>query len=151
MWARCCGLLAVVGCYAPHAATGVPCSPIDNLCPGDQQCMLVDGQHICVEGRPPGDTSLPPRDGAVPPTDGRDGSSPVQGWTLVQTKDSVNMPTVSLAATGTGHLIIVAVQLPIFGPIMSVSDDAGNTYQFATGTRSRVLTDNLQVEIWYAL
>ena len=56
---RALACVVVAGCYQPHPANGVPCTPTGHECPGDQQC--VDG--IC--GGTPADAQVIDADDAA--------------------------------------------------------------------------------------
>jgi hypothetical protein len=56
---------------------------------------------------------------------------------------------VSMMATGAGHLIVVGVETD--GDVVTgITDNAGNSYVLAPGSRSKHSVDALSVEVWYA-
>jgi hypothetical protein len=70
-------------------------------------------------------------------------------WTLIQTSGST-APSTTMAATGAGHLLVVAVETNSTGPVSSVTDNAGNSYVAVPGSRAILAADNRGVELWYA-
>jgi hypothetical protein len=56
---------------------------------------------------------------------------------------------VEIAATGAGHLLVVAVETD-GRAVASVTDDAGNTYVPIEGTRAADAGADLGLELWYA-
>ncbi len=60
-------VLALAGCYGPHAVPGAPCDPVHPACPDDQSCVMINGDTYC---EPPG-VGMPigadaAGDGAIP-------------------------------------------------------------------------------------
>jgi hypothetical protein len=125
-----CALMFVASCYSPAPITGAPCTPDLGNCPSGQTCELVAGTHVCVGGS------------------GLD-ATPARPWTLVQTRASTNLRRVSIAASGAGHLIVVAVETNA-SAVAAVTDDAGNTYLPIVESRAAVVAGSFGVELWYA-
>jgi hypothetical protein len=102
--------------------------------------MLVGERFVCNDG------SLVAGDAGV------DGPSGAPGkWTLLQTRAGVT-GSVSMMPSGAGHLIVVGVETDDIGgsmPVQSVTDNAGNVYSLAPGSRSKESTEALSAEIWY--
>src|SRR5512146_2251634 len=144
MSARAWILVFVASCYAPHAVPGSACTP-DVGCPAPETCELVGGHYTCVEGRP-ADAALdgPPRDAAIADTPRDTPQAP--RWALVQTRAS-GSATTSVAATGAGHLIVVAVEA---SAVTDVTDSAGTTYVAVPGGRASNAAAGNGVELWYA-
>jgi hypothetical protein len=100
-------LLAGLGaCYAPQAATGVPCS--ENLeCPGDQICDTAASPPVCVkEVTPPFDA--PPSDAPITEPDATvlvDGPDASLGTRVISAADLIFPPTETLTR-GTGQVAI---------------------------------------------
>lgn len=151
---RALALIAVLaGCYAPHAATGAPCSPALDNCPDGQTCAVLGSMSICVPGSSAIDaprTSDAPIDSAraidAPPRV----DAPTPAWTLVQTA-SATTPDVTVAPTGAGHLIVVAVQFqPATGSVQLVTDSAGDMFTAVPASTASNSGSNLAVQLWYA-
>ena len=138
-------LSAVASCYSPRVLPGAPCDPVAANCPDHQSCALVGADHVCVEGLP-ADAGPPDAFVAV---DARSDAAVVAPWTLIQTSGAI-APMTTIAASGAGHLLVVAVQTTSTGPVTSVTDNAGNTYVAIPGSRAILAADNLGVELWYA-
>jgi hypothetical protein len=62
------GLVLIVlgGCYGPHAATGAPCDPALDNCPGGQMCLAQGGGYFCLDQASGIDAA--PGDGALADT-----------------------------------------------------------------------------------
>src|SRR5207244_8208140 len=103
-------------------------------CPERQSCQFVAGSFVCSEEHPLTDAALPVDGFAA--FDAPDGGPPL--WTLIQTVDSITNTT-PMAATGSGHAIIVAFESPAAVIITAVTDNApggGNTYTRIAQSRS---------------
>jgi hypothetical protein len=143
-------VIALAGCYAPHAQPGAPCTPDDPVCPGDQTCAPVAGGYACVDM-----VAADARTDAAGKVDAHGaadahGDAPVAlQWSLVQTKDSMGA-TLSFAPTGAGHLIVVAVEPTNTNTVTAITDDAGNAYVPVPNARATETADTLGIELWYA-
>jgi hypothetical protein len=133
--------VALGGCYAAKAPQGAPCDPQDPVCPENQACLLVGGSYICTSG--------PGTEVDAPSGDDAGGDAAGLRWTLVQTADSTTKST-NIAATGSGHAIIVALQTPSGNVVTAVADNANNTYARIPASRASVNNSDLASEIWYA-
>ena len=81
-----------------------------------------------------------------------DAASPPQTWNLVQTAGISVSPTLAIAATGSDHLIVVALRSG-GTTISSVTDDApggSNVYVSIPAARAVNAVANALVELWYA-
>jgi hypothetical protein len=162
-------LLALAGCYSPTAQPGAPCTPALGNCPTPQTCALVGTSYQCVTGVPVDAPLAPgpdaPRladalgDSPVADAPAIDASTidapPAPTWTLVQSGGAQddNPALVLPAPTGSGDLIVVAVQTNPGGVVTSVTDDAsgsGNTYAAIPSSHATDTADSLAVELWVA-
>ena len=145
-------LVAIAGCYAPHALPGSPCSPTLTNCPEGQTCALVAGSYVCTAGAgadAAADSPIldAPRDTFVGP-DAPVDAPPGTPWTLVQTAQVENGTTVTIAPSGAGHLIIVGVET--LDPIAAVQDDAASSYVEVPMGRGTAASAGLGIDLWYA-
>jgi hypothetical protein len=131
MWRLC--ILAVAACYSPRVQTGVPCTPEVNNCPDGQTCARVNNEFVCSEGFLLADAGI---------------DATAVTWALIQTA-GIEDTSVMTMATGAGHLIVVGVEND-GEPVTAVTDNAGNSYVLAPGSRSKHSVDMLGVEVWYA-
>ena len=70
------------------------------------------------------------------------------GWAIVNSaSNSGSITSLTIPATGTGNLIVVALMFNGGTSVASVSDDAGNTY---ISTGARAVVGIASTEIWYA-
>ncbi len=131
-----CSLAVAVGCYSPRATTGAPCSPALANCPDPQTCALVGGSYVCVEGAVPDASIDSPRaidaprglpDAFVPRDAARDAPPPPPPWTLVQVAGSTS-PGITIAATGAGHLLLVAIETDTSTQVTTVADNVNDTF-----------------------
>ena len=149
VWARLCVLGAVASCYSPHVLPGAPCDPDAANCPEHQSCALVGGNHVCVEGLPVDASADGPPVDAVLPVDARVDAAATPSWTLIQTSGAT-APVTTIAPSGAGHLLVVAVETRSTGSVAAVMDNVGNTYVAIPGSRATESADDLGVELWYA-
>lgn len=145
------GLLA--GCYVPHVAAGSPCSPSLDNCPDGQTCAQIGSMSICVAGSPTNDapaTSDAPSTSDAPRGVDAAPDAPSPAWTLVQT-NSATTPNVSIAPSGSGNLIIAAVQYQPAngGGVQLVTDSAGDLFTAVPGSTAVNTSSNLAVQLWY--
>jgi hypothetical protein len=163
------GILAVVlvtACYSPTAQPGAPCTLALENCPTGQRCELVGTETICVlEGGGSGsgidaaDDAMIGIDGAIDGSidgaiDAMPDAMPIDSglamWTLVQHEGESNGSDVNFAASAAGNLLIVGIETRDDTAVTAVTDNAGNTYVPATGSRSINTQENFGVEVWYA-
>lgn len=155
MWWRLCLVGIAAGCYSGHAAPGAPCTPSLDNCPTNQTCALVAGEYVCVEGAVPGDAPtavdapMAMIDAPVP-IDGPIDAAPAAPWSLIQTKETTT-PTVNVTATGSGHLLVVAIEGTQAGNVTAVADNAGNTYTAIPNNRATSSAFSVGLEFWYAV
>ncbi|MGE5184935.1 MAG: hypothetical protein ACM31C_22860 [Acidobacteriota bacterium] len=156
MRAAVCSLAVAAACYSPRAGTGAPCSPELDNCPGAQTCALVGGGYVCVDGPVPDGPVIrdapaidtpPLSDAFVPRDTPADAAAPP--WVLVQTKGSQSA-SVTLAATGAGHLLVVAIETNATDPVTAVADSANDTFAALPSARATNSAANLGVELWAA-
>ena len=124
---------------------GGPCSP-DRTCPEGQLCALVAGEYRCVL-QPPADAGNPNPDGSA--IDSNHDAATATGWSLVRTRSNEDSSTLTIPATGAGHLIVVAVETSDLAGT-GVTDNAGNTYVAVPMGRGVDASENLGIELWYA-
>lgn len=164
-WHGILAMVVVAACYSPTARPGAPCTlELDN-CPSGQRCELVAGESICVEAGG-GSGVIDAADDARPTSDAPPGDAPVvdmmmidmmppadsspAGWTLVQVEgESGN--DVTFDASGAGNLLVVGIETSAGGAVTTVTDNVGNTYVRATGSRGVNAQQNFGAEIWYAV
>jgi len=73
-------------------------------------------------------------------------------WTLVQNATTTS-PTLMIASSGAGHLIVVAVHLANTGSVSSITDNApngGNSYVAIATSRATNTSPPDAVELWFA-
>jgi hypothetical protein len=140
-----------IACYSPTVRPGAPCSlDLDN-CPRGQRCELVGGDSICIEiggshiDAMIDDASIDARIDAM-----TDGPMPLGTWTLVQHEGEQGVD-VSFDESEAGNLIIVGIETAAASAVTAVSDDVGNTYVRATGSRSVHVQEDFGVEVWYSV
>jgi hypothetical protein len=148
-WIGPCACAAA--CYSPHASPGAPCSPAAPNCPSSQWCALVAGAYQCVDGAVEDAAAI---DAAIDaPHDARpiDASvdAPPPPWALVQTQESTTA-SITIGASGAGHLIVVGVETGTNGAVTSISDDAGNTYAQLVRAVSNLASPTFGAELWFA-
>lgn len=162
-WLGVAATAFMVACYSPTALPGAPCTLELNNCPSGQRCEIVGGESVCVvpgSGRTDaGDDAMidastdsmidAPIDGMTVDMMMPDGPATAM-WTLVQHKGESNGNGVTLAASGAGHLLVVGVETGAMSAVTAVTDNAGNTYARANGSRAVNTQENFGVEIWYA-
>ena len=139
----------LASCYSPRVLPGAPCDPVAANCPEHQSCALVGADHICVEGLPADAGADGPPSDAPMPVDAQLDAAVTSPWTLIQTSGD-SAPMTTIAPTGAGHLIVVAVETSRTSSVVSVMDNVGNTYVAIPGSRATEAVDNLGVELWYA-
>jgi hypothetical protein len=72
-------------------------------------------------------------------------------WSLIQTAESTGSKTISVAASGTGNLIVVAMEIGSSATVSSITDNAtggSNTYVQVPGARASYSAG--ASDIWYA-
>ncbi|MGE0404379.1 MAG: hypothetical protein AB7T06_47155 [Kofleriaceae bacterium] len=159
-------MVVVTACYSPTARPGAPCTLALDNCPSGQRCELVAGESICVI---PGGT-IDAGDGAPDANDANDeDAAPIDApsvdaplidaamidagvtpWALVQHDGESNGNDVNFAASGAGNLIVVGIETGASTAVTTVTDNAGNTYLPATGSRAINAQEDFGVELWYA-
>jgi len=73
-------------------------------------------------------------------------------WTVVQNAATTS-PTLTIASSGAGHLIVVAVHLANLGSVSSITDNApngGNSYAAIATARATNTSPPDAVEMWFA-
>ncbi len=123
-------LVGLLGCYAPSAVSGAPCSDA-GLCPDPFRCVV----GVCVVG-----------DDAMV---NADSTRPVP-WHLVQTAGTMSGSTLTIMATGADHLIVVGIELSNTESVSAVIDNAGDAYTAVPKARATSAADTDAVELWYA-
>ena len=78
---------------------------------------------------------------------GQDGSAAT--WALVQVV-STTTPSLTIAPTGPGHLIVVALQILDTDTVTSVADNAANTYVRIPGAHATNNAGGDGLDVWYA-
>ena len=148
---RLLAFVIAAGCYSPTPPAGAPCGlggecPTGLTCsPASQTCELR-----ATDAPPRVDDSRTGSDAFVA-TDGRPLDAARTPWTLVQTA-AASATTLTIAASGQGNLIVVALQLAI-GTADSVSDNAvggSNDYVAIPTATCGDANTNAGVQLYYA-
>src|SRR5512143_2289229 len=152
MWWRLCLVGIAAGCYSGHAAPGAPCEPSLDNCPTNQTCALVAGEYVCVEGAIADaaasiDAPVLMIDAPIATDAATDGAVQAVPWSLVQTKNTTT-PTVNVTATGTGHLLVVAIEGTQAGNVTAVNDNAGTTETAVPNNRAIAGAYSVGLEFW---
>ncbi len=124
-----------------RGAPGAPCTPGLESCPSGQACELVAGAHVCVTGAVPDAEPGILVDAAT--------DEELRAFVGAHWARGSNRRRVTINAAGAAHLIVVAVQTSLT-PLMSVTDDANNTYVSIAGSRAVDMAQTTAVELWYA-
>jgi hypothetical protein len=136
------------------AAAGItPASRTNNFRWADYSSMAIDPSNDCTfwyttEYIPVNGGLWSTRIAAFKFPNCSDNTKSSGSWTLVHKTSQASVHSLTIPATGSDHLIAVALMFNGKTSVSSVSDNARNTYESAAGARA--VNGSNSVEIWYA-